>query len=114
MAPALIEGHHLIPQSLPPLVALADFFDLVLCLDRELYEEILAGLPQEHFEFYRKKVVLLTTFSEYESEGIMLARGGLALLPSQLSWILRGGYSESKRVSARQFQERLLSVESPR
>lgn len=75
-----------------------DFFDLVLCLDRDLYEEILAELPQEHFEFYRKKVVLLSLFSEYESEGIMLARGGLALLPSQLSWILRGGYSESKRV----------------
>lgn len=75
-----------------------DFYDLVLVLDRGLHEEVLDHVSPEHLEYYRKKVVLLTSFSDYESEGIVLATGGLALLPKKLSGALRQGFAESKKV----------------
>uniref|UniRef100_A0A7R9VUT7 Uncharacterized protein n=1 Tax=Chlamydomonas euryale TaxID=1486919 RepID=A0A7R9VUT7_9CHLO len=73
-----------------------EFYDLVLTMDTDLYEELLSKIPPEHLEHYKKKICLLTSFSDYESEGTMLARGGLALLPRQLSNILQPGFTASK------------------
>jgi len=41
------------------------------------------------------QVLLLTKFSEYESESVMLRSGGFALLPLKLSWLLRQGFRAS-------------------
>lgn len=34
---------------------------------------------------------LLTTFSHYESDAVLTRRGGFALLPAQLSYLLKDG-----------------------
>jgi len=75
-----------------------DRYDLVLVLDHEIRDEILSKVPGEYLEYYEEKICLLTSFSHYESEATMLARGGLALLPMQLSWLLRQGLEASRKV----------------
>lgn len=38
-----------------------------------------------------QKICLLTTFSHYESDAVLTRRGGFALLPAQLSFLLKTG-----------------------
>ena len=45
--------------------------------------------PHTHIHTICVQVRLLTDFSGYESESVMLRSGGLALLPLKLSWVLR-------------------------
>ncbi|GAX82551.1 hypothetical protein CEUSTIGMA_g9977.t1 [Chlamydomonas eustigma] len=76
--------------------------DLILVLDRSLHKEIndliLQAVPSEDWKYYQGKVCLLSMFGGYENDSTMLASGGLALLPRQLSWILRQEFSSSKKV----------------
>ncbi|KAJ9525858.1 hypothetical protein QJQ45_009271 [Haematococcus lacustris] len=103
-----------------------DRYDLVLCLDRGIRDTILDQLANQSFRtYYEEKatlvcladrecwsralrllavwlagcegaVCLLTSFSAYESDRTMLAKGGFALLPAQLCVILGQGLRASK------------------
>lgn len=81
-----------------------DRYDLVMALDTGVLQELLsaihAGHPAEHHEGYMRKVCLLTNFSHYEAESVVMRCGGLALLPSKLAAMLSppGLMRESKAV----------------
>ncbi|KAL6759752.1 hypothetical protein V8C86DRAFT_2568453 [Haematococcus lacustris] len=76
-----------------------DRYDLVLCLDRGIRDTILDQLANQSFRtYYEEKVCLLTSFSAYESDRTMLAKGGFALLPAQLCVMLGQGLRASKAV----------------
>eukprot|EP00198_Chlamydomonas_reinhardtii_P009687 XP_001699024.1 predicted protein [Chlamydomonas reinhardtii] len=47
--------------------------------------------PGPDRDYYMQKVCLLTTFSHYESDAVLTRRGGFALLPAQLSYLLKDG-----------------------
>ncbi|GLI65970.1 hypothetical protein VaNZ11_009656 [Volvox africanus] len=83
-----------------------DRYDLVMALDSQILEEIRQMVVTEHLpgsdrDYYLQKVCLLTTFSHYESDAVLTRRGGFALLPAQLSFLLKtgaGGLKASKAV----------------
>ncbi|GLC54138.1 hypothetical protein PLESTB_000828000 [Pleodorina starrii] len=83
-----------------------DRYDLVMALDSSILEEMRAMVVSEHSpgpdrEYYLQKICLLTTFSHYESDAVLTRRGGFALLPAQLSILLKtgaGGVKASKAV----------------
>ncbi|KAG2423392.1 hypothetical protein HXX76_015357 [Chlamydomonas incerta] len=92
----------------PEAFELADLdrYDLVLALDRSVHEALQGSIAEEYppgpdRDYYMQKVCLLTTFSHYESDAVLTRRGGFALLPAQLSYLLRdgaGGLAASKAV----------------
>eukprot|EP00197_Chlamydomonas_leiostraca_P002370 CAMPEP_0202858124 /NCGR_PEP_ID=MMETSP1391-20130828/787_1 /ASSEMBLY_ACC=CAM_ASM_000867 /TAXON_ID=1034604 /ORGANISM="Chlamydomonas leiostraca, Strain SAG 11-49" /LENGTH=351 /DNA_ID=CAMNT_0049537009 /DNA_START=179 /DNA_END=1231 /DNA_ORIENTATION=+ len=73
-----------------------DRYDLVVCLDSGIRAEVLARCAPEDREYYAGRVCLLTDFSGYEGDATLLARGGLALLPLQLSFLLRQGLHRAR------------------
>ncbi|PNW72913.1 hypothetical protein CHLRE_14g611484v5 [Chlamydomonas reinhardtii] len=83
-----------------------DRYDLVLALDRSVHEALHGSIAAEYppgpdRDYYMQKVCLLTTFSHYESDAVLTRRGGFALLPAQLSYLLKdgaGGLAASKAV----------------
>ncbi|PNH11477.1 hypothetical protein TSOC_001691, partial [Tetrabaena socialis] len=73
-----------------------DRYDLVMALDQEILDDIRQEIlaenpPGPDREYYLQKVCLLSNFSHYESEAVLTRRGGFALLPAQLSHLLRTG-----------------------
>lgn len=80
-----------------------DRFDLVVALDSGVLADIRGRVAEEYptgpdKEYYTEKVCLLTNFSHYESEAVLTRKGGFALLPSQLSFLLKPGIKASKAV----------------
>ncbi|KXZ42038.1 hypothetical protein GPECTOR_218g462 [Gonium pectorale] len=98
-----------------------DRYDLAVALDSGILDEIRSAVMAEYppgadrdyylqrvcllttFSHYESdaRVCLLTTFSHYESDAVLTRRGGFALLPAQLSGLLKtgaGGLQASKAI----------------
>ncbi|PNW72914.1 hypothetical protein CHLRE_14g611484v5 [Chlamydomonas reinhardtii] len=87
-------------SSLPPYAHASTF------AYRSVHEALHGSIAAEYppgpdRDYYMQKVCLLTTFSHYESDAVLTRRGGFALLPAQLSYLLKdgaGGLAASKAV----------------
>ncbi|MEW5302370.1 MAG: hypothetical protein WDW38_002474 [Sanguina aurantia] len=76
-----------------------DRYDIVVALDSTVRDTMLSQVQDPAYqEYYSAKVCLLTTFSMYETDMTVLATGGTALLPRQLSSLLRPNMAKSKSV----------------
>lgn len=74
-----------------------DRHDLIIAVDSEVKGQLMKFVPEVYQDWYDNKICLLTQFSQYAAEDAVKT-GGFALMPMQLSFLIRPSIAELQAV----------------